>query len=399
MITFFGLDAISRTLGDGTGIFDGWQVIRERAEPAGMLDSIGGKGTAVPFGTVFTGILLLNLFYWCTNQQIIQRTFGASSLEEGQKGVLLCALLKLVGPLYLVLPGIMAWTLYAGDIGFKADRAYGTLVADVLPPALSGFFAAVLVGAILSSFNSALNSTCTIFSIGVYRKVIQPGAGDRETVKAGKVAGWTIAAVAMLIAPWLARTESIFGYLQKMNGIYFIPLFAVVAVGMLTRRVPAGAARAALVGGLLLLLAGYFVPLGRAEEKRETLVVPAARRTEAMARGARLLELVTVEPRRVETAFGGERPAPAPVTYARLERKVGGLRFFAPGVMHEYHFLGVVFALLVLFMLLAGRACPRPEPWVHRDAGAVDLTPWKGAVPAAAVLVLLVVLIYAAFAF
>ena len=397
MITFFGLDAISRTLGDGTGIFNGWEVIRERAEPGKTLNSIGGADTKVPFGTVFTGILLLNLFYWCTNQQIIQRTFGASSLKEGQKGVLLCALLKLLGPLYLVLPGIMAWVLYAGDIGFKGDRAYGTLVADVLPPALSGFFAAVLVGAILSSFNSALNSTCTIFSIGIYGNFIQRGAGDREMVRAGKIAGWTIAVVAMLIAPWLARTASIFGYLQKMNGIYFIPIFAVVTVGMLTKRVVSAAARTALVGGLLILLAGYFVPIGRGERKVEE-VVPAAQRVAALADGARLVELVTVEPLQVKTAFGAQRTAPAPVTYARLERKVEEWRFFAPGVMHEYHFLGAVFLLLVAFMLLHGRLRPRVEPWRHRDAGVVDLTPWKGAVPAAAVLVLLVLLIYAAFA-
>ena len=78
------------------------------------------------------------MFYWCTNQQIIQRTFAASSLAEGQKGVLLCAFLKLIGPLYLVLPGIIAFYMFK-DTGLRSDDAYGKLVSTVLPAPLTGF--------------------------------------------------------------------------------------------------------------------------------------------------------------------------------------------------------------------------------------------------------------------
>ncbi|BBI71857.2 hypothetical protein HAALTHF_16650n [Vreelandella aquamarina] len=133
---------------------------------------MGGPEQQVPFSTIFTGVLLLHLFYWTTNQQIIQRTFAAKNLAEGQKGVLLTGFFKLLGPLYLVLPGIIAYHLYA-DQGIRADEAYGHLVFNVLPPYLTGFFAAVMVGAILSSFNSALNSTTTIFSLGIYKGVLK----------------------------------------------------------------------------------------------------------------------------------------------------------------------------------------------------------------------------------
>ncbi|GEK46317.1 solute:sodium symporter family transporter [Halomonas pacifica] len=327
VIVYFGLQAVS----GGDGVLAGWELLK--ASDPQKLDSIGGPEQQVPFATVFTGVLLLHLFYWTTNQQIIQRTFAAKNLAEGQKGVLLTGAFKLLGPLYLVLPGIIAYHLYA-DQGVRADEAYGQLVFNVLPPYLTGFFAAVMVGAILSSFNSALNSTTTIFSLGIYKGVLKKDASEEQVVASGKIFGWIMAIVTMIIAPLLAGQESLFGYLQKMNAIYFIPILAVVIVGLLTKRVPPMAAKVALVGGCLLIAAGYFVP-----------------------------------------------------PFDKL-----------PMIMHEFHFVAAVFVLLVAVMLLIGKLRPRPTPWVHEDSGEVDLTPWKGAVPVGIVLVLLVILIYAAFA-
>ncbi|MGY8671443.1 MAG: solute:sodium symporter family transporter, partial [Verrucomicrobiia bacterium] len=213
MITGF---ALSQLGGDG-GISAGADMVMEQQR--GRFNSIGGTSSSVPFGTIFSGIFLLNLFYWTTNQQIIQRTFGASSLAEGQKGVLLTGAFKLLGPLYLVIPGMIAYTMFAGD-NIKADDAYGLLVNKVLPAPLTGFFAAVMIGAILSSFNSALNSSCTLFSLGLYKTVFNPEADEAAVVRSGKIFGWIVAVAAMIIAPLLAQTTSIFGYLQKMNGMY-----------------------------------------------------------------------------------------------------------------------------------------------------------------------------------
>ncbi|MFZ9092037.1 MAG: solute:sodium symporter family transporter, partial [Planctomycetaceae bacterium] len=182
MITIYGLSYVG---GDG-GISAGLQTVMQ--EQSSRLNSVGGPDSSVPFGTIFSGIFLLNLFYWTTNQQIIQRTFGASSLAEGQKGVLLTGALKLLGPLYLVLPGMLAWSLFA-ETGIKPDQAYGKLVNLVVPEQLTGFFAAVMIGAILSSFNSALNSACTLFSLGVYRRVINPSASEQAVVRSGQVFG------------------------------------------------------------------------------------------------------------------------------------------------------------------------------------------------------------------
>ncbi|HBE68527.1 MAG TPA: solute:sodium symporter family transporter [Planctomycetaceae bacterium] len=326
--------ALAQLGGEG-GIASGTEILWEQQRD--RFNSVGGDESSVPFGTIFSGIFLLNLFYWTTNQQIIQRTFGASSLAEGQKGVLLTGALKLLGPLYLVIPGMIAYSMFA-DQGIDKDKAYGMLVNAVLPAPLTGFFAAAMIGAILSSFNSALNSSCTLFSVGLYKGVIHKGATEQQVVRSGKVFGWVIAIGAMIIAPLLdhpsIRDGGIFDYLQKMNGMYFIPIFAVVLVGMLTRRVPAFAAKIGLVAGFSIIAIGYFVP-------PFDLVVSS---------------------------------------------------------LHEFHFLGLVFAWLVILMLVIGEIWPRETEFVQQDVKAVDMTPWKLAPYAGIALIIAVFSIYITFA-
>lgn len=103
-IPVFGLMAI----GSGS-IGEGLDVLVSFSKPLGKLDSLGGPEASVPFGTIFTGMMLVQLFYWGTNQAIIQRALGAKNLAEGQKGLLYAAFLKILGPLMLVLPGMIAF--------------------------------------------------------------------------------------------------------------------------------------------------------------------------------------------------------------------------------------------------------------------------------------------------
>ncbi len=330
LITLFGFSMIGGDAGFIAGVEKLATAIPER------LNSIGGANAPVPFDAIFTGVLIINLFYWCTNQQIIQRTLAARSLAEGQKGILLCAFLKLIGPLYLVLPGIIAYYIFVVEKAapdLRAVDAYGKLVRTVLPWPLTGFFAAVVVGAILSSFNSALNSTCTLFSLGIYKSIFRKNASDIQVVRAGKYFGLFIALVAMTVAPLLFGQTSIFSYLQTMNGIYFIPIFAVVLVGLLSKRIPAAAAQTALIAGVILITGGYFA-------------VP---------------DLVT--------ACGG-----------------------------NYHFLALVFLLLVGLMIVWGVLRPTAAAWHQANAHAVDLKPWKLSWAASVMLVLAVIGIYLIFA-
>ncbi|MEM6469972.1 MAG: solute:sodium symporter family transporter [Planctomycetota bacterium] len=343
MITYFTLAVVA---GDG-GLMTAFTKISEHDPDA--FRSLGTLDEDVQWPALFTGVLLLNFFYWSTNQQIIQRTFGAKNLAEGQKGVLLAAFFKICAPLILVLPGIAAAYLVANDpsfaeqVGDKADRAYGALVATVLPEPLVGFFAAVVVGSILSTFNSVLNSSATLFSLDVYKKFIRPEASTRQIVISGQICSLLVGVFAVVAAPTIFYgRDEIFGFFQKLNGVYFIPILAIMMVGLLNRSVDGTSAIITLVVGLAAMSLGTF------------------------ASGATETEKGWV----VETFYSG------------------------------YHFMGAVFVGLVVLQLVLGECgFKRTEPFVRKDVGAVDLTPWRGAPVVGGVLIAFALVVYAIFAF
>jgi len=238
LIPVFGLMAI----GDGS-IMDGINTMMT-ANPD-KFKSMGSESDPVPFHTIFTGMMLVQLFYWGTNQQIIQRALAAKNLAEGQKGLLLGSFIKILGPIIVVLPGIIAFHKYGA--GLNTSDVYPKLVADVLPDVWVGFFAAVLFGAILSSFNSALNSCVTLYGVDIYKQFIDKQAEDDVVVKKGKTFGVVLAFFSMIIAPFLVYADSIFEYLQTVNGAYSVPILTVVIIGFMTKKVPAIAAKVGVV--------------------------------------------------------------------------------------------------------------------------------------------------------
>ena len=259
LIPVFGLMAI----GDGS-VFGGLETLMS-ANPE-RFDSTGNHGQEVPFATIFTGMMLVQLFYWGTNQQIIQRALGAKNLAEGQKGLLLASFLKILGPLILVLPGMIAYHYFDGGLA-SSDLAYPELVRAVLPDYLVGFFAAVLFGAILSSFNSVLNSSVTLFGLDIYKQHVNREASETTVVKYGKIFGICLALGAMFIAPLIADAGSLFNYLQEINGIYSIPILTIIVVGYLTKRVPAIAAKIGILSGSVLYIFSQFYLKGRFVDK------------------------------------------------------------------------------------------------------------------------------------
>lgn len=222
-------------LGDGSMV-DGFKYMITHSPE--KLNAIGDKYSAVPIAVFFTGMLFNNLYYWCTNQMIIQRTFGAKNLKEGQKGVLYAGCLKLIGPMMLVFPGVIAFHLLPHLK--NGDAAYPALVSLVLPKVLIGFFAAVLFGAILSSFNSALNSTATIFALNLYKPMLEKKGekhSDDVIIKMGKKTGILLTVFSISVAPFIMYFKGgLYGFLQEMNGFYSAPLFAIVLVGFFVKR-------------------------------------------------------------------------------------------------------------------------------------------------------------------
>lgn len=248
-IPFLGLSA----LGDGS-FFNGLStLLNDRPEYLTVLTrtNLEGRTVSVPWPTLFTGMMFIQVFYWSTNQVIVQRAMAAKSLAEGQKGVLFASAMKLVGPLMLCLPGIIALHMTELPIG-RQDQVYGALVRYVLPDWSLGLFAAVLMGSILSSFNSGLNSASTLFSLQFYKGYINKNATGEQIVKIGKQFGILLAVASIIIAPLLAQTQSIFQYLQKVNGLYSVPIIGIFLLGITTKHVPALAAKVGMIVGMAI---------------------------------------------------------------------------------------------------------------------------------------------------
>jgi SSS family solute:Na+ symporter len=211
------------------------------------LNAIGGPKDPTPFSTLFTGMIFANLFYWGTNQYVIQRTLGAVSLAEGQKGVLYSGYFKLLVPFFMMVPGVIAFHLYGGELQ-SIDLAYPHLVKNVLPVYMSGFFLAVLLGAVFSSFNSLLNSAATLFVLDIYQPYKKKVMSDQQLIKTAKLASIVIALFSFVVSPLLQYApEGLFQIIRIFTGFYNIPVITIVLVGLFTKRVPGLAAKVVII--------------------------------------------------------------------------------------------------------------------------------------------------------
>ena len=349
LIPIFGLMLIS----DGS-ILEGLSTLT--TENPDKFKSMGGPTDPVPFYTIFTGMMLVQLFYWGTNQQIIQRALGAKDLKEGQKGLLLASFIKILGPIIVVLPGIIAYHLFQGNLQ-SADSAYPMLVKEVLPESLVGFFAAVLFGAILSSFNSVLNSAVTLFGIDVYKQHINKDAEEKTVVKYGKAFGVILAIVSMFIAPLIANAGSLFAYLQEINGIYSIPILTIIVVGYLTKHVPAIAAKVGLLSGCLLYILSQFI----------------------------------LQPYFIDKAL-------ANAAAVGITDQTALALIKAQAYPHFLDVMAILFLLNIIIMLVIGKLKPMKEPFVQEYTKQVDITPWKYTKQAGIAICVIVIGVYIYFA-
>ena len=236
MIPFFAL----KYLGDGS-MAKGVEIVT--TTHIEKLTAWGAAADPVPWTTIFTGILIVNFFYWTTNQAIIQRSLAAKSLAEGQKGILYAGVFLLFLPFLLNVPGLVSFHIF-GDSIKTIDLAYPMLVSKVLPKPLLGFFTACLFGAILSTFNSFINSAATLFCYDIYRPIFKKDISDEDLIKVAKIAGTIIAIVSMIIAPLLQYgTGGLFLLLKRFAGFFNIPIVALVAVGFLNKTISGKAAR------------------------------------------------------------------------------------------------------------------------------------------------------------
>lgn len=212
--------------------------------PAERLTMIGASGSPIPWHTLFTGMIFIQTFYWSTNQVITQRAMAAPNIKEAQKGVLTAAGIRLlIVPVIVVVPGVVAFKLY-GDIG---DAAYGRIVGDILPPWLSGAFAAGIAAAVLTTFNSILNASAALYVCDIH----EPYIGEVDNVpRMSGVVSIAMTVLSIALVPVFASQESLINAIQEAYGLLSMPILAAFIVGLVFRNVHAFAAIIGVLTGV-----------------------------------------------------------------------------------------------------------------------------------------------------
>lgn len=213
-----------------------------------------------PWTGLLIGGTIVGIWYWCTDQYIVQRTLAANNIKIGRRGAIFGAYLKLLPIFIFLIPGIIAFALTIQNPEMfsveKADRAFPMLVKTLLPVGLKGLVAGGLIAALMSSLASVFNSSSTIFTIDIYKKIM-PDKEEKQLLRIGKTA---TAVIVVLGIFWIPIMEKIGGgvmyqYLQNVQSYIAPPVTTVFLLGIVWKRVNSTAAISTLMSGLVLLIA------------------------------------------------------------------------------------------------------------------------------------------------
>ena len=320
-------------LGDGS-IAEGIRIFATSSpEHLNAIQPADAQPPYIPWPMIVLGCGINHISYWCTNQSIMQRVLGAKNLKEAQKGSLLTGLTCVFCPIFLVAPGVIQF-IRDGGVLTDFDMAYPSLIKDILPTPVLGFFAAVMFGAILSSFNSVLNSASTIYALDIHRPLFNPTASDARMVKIGQNFGTVVAVVSTIMSPFMLYMGGITSFVNSAFAAFNTPIFVCLLCGFFWKKVPAIAAKIVIPVHVVL----YFI-----------------------------------------LQFGLRNVIPA------LNN------------IHYLYFTAILFVFDMLLMWVIVKKHPRATDFELKDVGAVDLTPWKNGKIWATVTLLIMVLAYVIF--
>ncbi len=201
-------------------------------------------------GVLLGGLWVANLYYWGCNQYIIQRALASKSIDQAQKGLVFAGFLKLLLPIIVVVPGIVAWVLVSEgrlDAINPPDEAYPTLLA-LIPSGLRGLAFAALVAAIVSSLASMINSISSIFTMDIYRSYVKKDVSEHGMVKVGRITSVVALVVACIIAPLLSNLDQAFQYIQEFTGFVSPGALAIFLAGFFYKKATSNGALAAALG-------------------------------------------------------------------------------------------------------------------------------------------------------
>ncbi|HKJ12175.1 MAG TPA: sodium:solute symporter [Ornithinimicrobium sp.] len=216
-----------------------WDEMAQTAGDDKMSLILPADNADLPWPGLITGVLVIGLYYWTTNQLVVQRTLGAKSLDHGRWGALMAGFIKLAFLFLFIFPGVMALSLYPNLE--NPDTVFPTLVFDLVPVGIRGLILAAVIAAITSTVDSILNSASTIVTMD-FVKTYRPKTSDRSLVLIGRIATVVALVVAIVWAPFIAQFDTLYGYLQSVLSFLVPPVVAVFLMGIAFKRVTATAA-------------------------------------------------------------------------------------------------------------------------------------------------------------
>ncbi len=248
-------------------------------------------GIAVLIG----GMWVANIYYWGFNQYIIQRALAAKSLQQAQRGLAFASFLKLIIPLIVVIPGIIAYVLYTQPEGTAAiagvqeafaktdgtinyDKAYPWLISVFIPTGLKGLVLAALTAAIVSSLASMLNSTSTIFTMDIYKPYINKNASETTIVRTGRITAGAALLIAILMAPVMGNIPQMFQYIQEYTGLVSPGILAVFVMGLFWKKTTNKGAIVGVISSIIVafLLKSTIVDLPWLDQMFYTMLITMA---------------------------------------------------------------------------------------------------------------------------
>jgi len=216
----------------------------------------GSSETGLTWYGSFLGIFVLGLWYWCSDQTIVQRVLGARSIQAAQMGPIFAGFLKILPVFILVLPGVIAYVLFRDIIGTDANQALPVMIDQLLPTGLKGIIAAALLAALMSTIAAALNSSATLVAVDIVKR-IKPSTTDKQQIKYGRIAAVVVMVLAMLWSTQGDKFSSIFEAINKIASAIAPPVTTVFLFGVFSKRGNNKAAIITLISGLVLGITAF----------------------------------------------------------------------------------------------------------------------------------------------
>ncbi len=232
----------------------GWESMKETVSPEYLNMWRSASDPDFPWPTLFITSTIVGIWYWCTDQYIVQRTLTARNIKEGRRGTIFGALLKLLPVFLFLIPGVIAVTLkMRGELEYDSpDQAFPVLMSNLLPSGLRGLVAAGLLAALMSSLASVFNSVSTLFTVDIYKK-LRPNTPEKKLVRTGQLATVAVVIIGIIWIPIMANISGVlYEYLQKVQSYIAPPITAVFLLGIFHKRINAQGAFVTLIVGFIV---------------------------------------------------------------------------------------------------------------------------------------------------